>query len=238
MIMDSDPADVFKHLEETPLLRERIRHRLELLIISGGLPPGTRLAEGELAAMLGVSRGPIREALQLLWRDGFVDLRPRQGALVHVPTQREIDDFFDIRRALERESVRLAALRVTPNDARRLNELLELARGMLDKGDDPSAVHRHVKIHREFARIADNAILSELLGNIQKQSHWYKAPYEPTGRRRAWAEHEVIVAAITAGDPRAAMSAIELHVDDVKQHLYEAIWMRGIRTRGIRPGSL
>ena len=74
--------------------------------------------ESDLAQTLGVSRGPIREALQLLQRDGLIDLRPRQGAFVHLPTLKEIEDFFDIRRALETESARLAARRTTA-EARR-----------------------------------------------------------------------------------------------------------------------
>jgi DNA-binding FadR family transcriptional regulator len=84
MSVDPGPSDVLRRLDDTPPLRERILEQLELLIISGSLVPGARLVEGDLADTLGVSRGPIREALQMLWRDGFVDLRPRQGAFVHV----------------------------------------------------------------------------------------------------------------------------------------------------------
>ncbi len=75
-------SDLIQPLDETPPLRHRIHEQLERLITTGSLAPGTRLVESELAQTLGVSRGPIREALQLLQRDGFIDLRPRQGAFV------------------------------------------------------------------------------------------------------------------------------------------------------------
>jgi DNA-binding GntR family transcriptional regulator len=223
MTMDSLPVDGLRRLDETPPLRERIHEQLELLIISGSLAHGSRLVEGDLADTLGVSRGPIREALQLLWKDGFVDLRPRQGAFVHLPTQKEIDDFYDIRRALEREATRLAALRVTPAAAQRLRKSLEIAQGMLDKGDDPSAVHKKVRIHREISKIADNAVLDKMLSELEKRSNWYRGPFEPTNRRRAWEEHEAIVAAIVAGDAEAAMSIISAHIDHAREHLYESI---------------
>jgi DNA-binding GntR family transcriptional regulator len=223
MSVDSGPNDVLRRLDDAPPLRERILEQLELLIISGSLAPGARLVEGELADTLGVSRGPIREALQLLWADGFVDLRPRQGAFVHVPTRKEIDDFFDIRRALERESVRLATVRITAAGAQRLRDVLDRAREMLDKGDDPSSVHQEVRIHREITQIADNDVLTKMLGDLEKRSSWYRAPFSPVVRRRAWDEHEVIVTAIIEGDVDAAMSAISLHTDKVRENLYAAI---------------
>jgi DNA-binding GntR family transcriptional regulator len=223
MTMDSPPVDALRRLDETPPLRERIHEQLELLIISGSLAHGSRLVEGDLADTLGVSRGPIREALQLLWKDGFVDLRPRQGAFVHLPTQKEIDDFYDIRRALEREATRLAAMRVTPAAAQRLRKVLDLAQGMLDKGDDPSAIHKKVRIHREISKIADNAVLDKMLSELEKRANWYRAPFEPTVRRRAWEEHEAIVAAIIAGDAETAMSVISAHIDHAREHLYESI---------------
>lgn len=138
---EMEPLEL-RRIDETPPLRERIYEQLEAMITSGAFAPGVRLVESELAQTLGVSRGPIREALQLLWRDGFVDLRPRQGAFVHVPTRKEIDDFFDIRRALETESVRLASLRATPEISDDLRAAVELARELLKRGDDPSDVHR------------------------------------------------------------------------------------------------
>ena len=70
----------------------------------GSLPPGHHLVEADIAKKLGVSRIPVREGLQLLARDGWIDLRPRQGAFVHQPTAQEVDDVFCVRTLLEVEA--------------------------------------------------------------------------------------------------------------------------------------
>ncbi|MET8160729.1 GntR family transcriptional regulator [Sphaerisporangium sp. NPDC005289] len=90
-------------------LRESVFEALLELIISGSLRPGRHLAESELAEMLGVSRQPIREALQLLSGEGWVDLFPGHGAFVHALTAKEADQLLAVRTLLEAEAARLAA---------------------------------------------------------------------------------------------------------------------------------
>lgn len=211
-----------RRLDETPPLRERIYEQLEAMITSGAFAPGSRLVESDLAETLGVSRGPIREALQLLWRDGFVDLRPRQGAFVHVPTDKEIDDFFDIRRALEIESVRLASLRVTPEVAKDLRASIHLARDLLKRGDDPSDIERRVNLHEALGTAADNPLLAQMLRALDKRGMWYRAPFELTWRQRSWDEHDAIVKAVIAGETERAVSAMATHIDGARQHLHES----------------
>jgi DNA-binding GntR family transcriptional regulator len=212
-----------RRIDETPPLRERIYEQLEAMITSGAFTPGSRLVESDLAQTLGVSRGPIREALQLLWRDGFVDLRPRQGAFVHVPTRKEIDDFFNIRRALETESVRLASLRVTPEIARDLRASIDLARELLKRGEDPSDVQRRVNLHEALTSAADNPVLAQMLKALEKRAEWYRSPFEPNMRKRSWDEHDAIVTAVIAGDAAAAVAAMAAHIDSAREHLYESV---------------
>jgi DNA-binding GntR family transcriptional regulator len=222
MTPDPQPLDVFQRLEETPPLRERVHDQLESLITSGAFLPGTRLVEGELAANLGVSRGPIREALQLLWRDGLVDLRPRQGAFVHAPDKKEVDDFFDIRRALESESARLAATKISAEGEAQIQASLDAARKQLDHGDDPSDVGHQVKFHDVITTIADNPVLAQMLATLGKRTVWYRSPYEPGLRRKAWDEHDAIGAAVIAGDATAAMALMAEHIDHARDHLKDA----------------
>jgi DNA-binding GntR family transcriptional regulator len=202
--------DSVRPIEEQLPLRHRIRVQLEGLIMNGALPPGTRLVEGELAQRLGVSRGPVRETLQLLANDGFVDLRPRQGAFVHMPTLKEVGDFYDIRGALECESARLAATRITPELADRLQRIMDLGRDLLARGTDPVAVNRQAAIHQEIITIADNPLLEQMLSTLNKRSAWYLSPHQPQ-RAAAWDEHEQIVQAIVRGDGAAASAAMASH---------------------------
>lgn len=212
------PSALIQPLDETPPLRHRIHEQLERLIISGALAPGMRLVESDLAQTLGVSRGPIREALQLLQRDGFVDLRARQGAFVHLATLKEIEDFFDIRRALETESARLAARRITPEGAEQLRSVVDSGLALLDEGKDPSGVG----MHQAITTVADNPVLAQMLGALEQRTNWYRKPFEYSLRKRAWDEHKKIVDAIISGDTASAMSEMGAHINNSRDYLIDS----------------
>lgn len=198
-------------LPQLPGLSRRVHLKLEHLIITRVLPPGARLVEGDLAQMLGVSRGPVRAALQQLGQDGFVELRERQGAFVHIPTPKEINDFYDIRRVLEGEAARLAATRITPQGAARLRDCVEAENKLLAKDEDPAK--GAYDLHQIIASIADNNELTQYLALHTKRSIWYQAPFEAARRRHALDEHAAIVAAIIRGDAAAAAAAMQAHID-------------------------
>ncbi|HEY2072075.1 MAG TPA: GntR family transcriptional regulator [Gaiellaceae bacterium] len=210
-------------MDPPPLLHHRVHAQLEALIISRSIAPGSRIVESDLAERLGVSRGPVREALQVLARDGFVDLRPRQGAFVHVPTAKEIDDFFEVRRVLEVESAALAAQRVTVEEAARLREAIELAEQILDAGDDPSADRERVHMHLEIARIAGNPLLEQFLSTLRRRTDWYSPPFDPLRRRRAWHTHVEIVDAIAAHDVELAKKLMAKHIDASREQFAASI---------------
>ena len=103
------PEGAMPKLERPGPLRERVYEALLELITTRSLRPGQHLVESELARHLGVSRQPVREALQRLNTEGWVDLRPAQGAFVHEPTEDEADQLLTVRTLLEAEAARLAA---------------------------------------------------------------------------------------------------------------------------------
>ena len=103
------PQGTVPKLERPGPLRERVYEALLELITTRALRPGQHLVESELAGHLGVSRQPVREALQRLNTEGWVDLRPAQGAFVHEPTEAEADQLLSVRTLLEAEAARLAA---------------------------------------------------------------------------------------------------------------------------------
>lgn len=200
-----------------------MHEQLEALIVSRSIPQGARIVESELAEQMGVSRGPVREALQRLARDGFIDLRPRQGAFVHIPTEKEVADFFDVRRALEVASAGLAAQRVTPEQAERLRKAVAVGTELLEQGVDPSAFRERVHMHAEIAEIADNPLLGQLLSMVRRRSDWYSPPFDPVMRRGSWHEHMEIVDAIVAHDAARAMELMGKHIDGSRDHFYASI---------------
>ena len=90
-------------------LRQSVYEALVELVVGRRLGPGEHLVETELARQLGARRQPVREALHRLEAEGWVDLRPNQGAFVHVPTDHEVDELLDVRELLEVQMARLAA---------------------------------------------------------------------------------------------------------------------------------
>src|SRR5436309_8509131 len=101
---------MIRPLQRPVPLRQSVYDALIDLIVGGELPPGQHMVETDLARQLGVSRQPIREALHRMEAEGWVDLRPSQGAFVHVPTDSEVDELLDVRALLEAETARLAAV--------------------------------------------------------------------------------------------------------------------------------
>ena len=99
---------MIRPLQRPVPLRQSVYDALIDLIVGGELPPGQHMVETDLARQLGVSRQPIREALHRMEAEGWVDLRPSQGAFVHVPTDSEVDELLDVRALLEAETARLS----------------------------------------------------------------------------------------------------------------------------------
>src|SRR6266436_9640424 len=113
-------AAMIRPLQRPVPLRQSVYDALIDLIVGGELPPGQHMVETDLARQLGVSRQPIREALHRMEAEGWVDLRPSQGAFVHVPTDSEVDELLDVRELLEVQMARLAARATSPSGIARL----------------------------------------------------------------------------------------------------------------------
>src|SRR6202050_1883907 len=128
-------------------LRQSVYEALVELIVAGALRPGQHLVESELARQLGVSRQPIREALHRMEAEGWVDLRPSQGAFVHVPTDSEVDELLDVRALLEAETARLAAGAASAAQVARLREICADGEAAAGQGDFARAVAANDAVH-------------------------------------------------------------------------------------------
>jgi DNA-binding GntR family transcriptional regulator len=204
-------------LAQQPPLRERARDRLERLIVSGVYQPGEHLVETTLAKQLGVSRGPVREALYMLQLQGWVDLRPRQGAFVHAPSIEEVDQFFQVRVLLETEVSSLVAGNVGPQDVDLLREQIAGARQALEAGDEAKLVEGNAAFHGYIHRLAGNPVLVELVETLDKRLRWYFAPVAMERAGEAWDEHEALVAALAEGDRARAVAITRSHNQRTRQ---------------------
>lgn len=202
---------------ETPApLRQQVYETLEELIIYGALEPGEHLVESRLAQRLGISRIPVREALQLLHRDGWVELRPRQGAFVHQPTMQEVDEVFSVRTLLEVESARLAAKVATKESLRELRKLLKAGTRALSANDGKELVRLNSAFHARVTELGGNQVLAEVIARLDKRIRWYFAPVVTLRGRRSWEEHAELVEAVEAGDPEWAAEVMRKHAEGTK----------------------
>ncbi|MFC9753130.1 GntR family transcriptional regulator [Streptomyces sp. NPDC056921] len=210
------PQGAVPKLERPGPLRERVYEALLELMTTRALRPGQHLVESELAGQLGVSRQPVREALQRLNTEGWVDLRPAQGAFVHEPTQEEADQLLSVRTLLEAEAARLAA---AESDAAGIAALEELcAKGEQAVADDDAdlAVATDAAFHAKVMELAGNAVLAELAGQVDRRVRWYRTPVVRRRGTRSWIEHRSLIEAISSRDGQRATEIMRSHTEHTR----------------------
>jgi DNA-binding GntR family transcriptional regulator len=203
-------------------LRQSVYDALIDLIVGGELPPGQHMVETDLARQLGVSRQPIREALHRMEAEGWVDLRPSQGAFVHVPTDQEVDELLDVRVLLEAEAARRAAGTATPEQVARLREVCGEGEAATEADDFGRAVAANDAFHAEVAAIAGNSVLAELADIVGRRVQWYYRIVAPTRGHGSWAEHEEMIDAIEAGDAERAQLLARKHTQRTRNAYHRA----------------
>ncbi|MBB5808625.1 DNA-binding GntR family transcriptional regulator [Saccharothrix ecbatanensis] len=202
-----------RKVERPAPLRQAVYDALLDLIVNRTLKPGQHLVEIELAEHLGVSRQPVREALQRLQTEGWVDLRPAQGAFVHTPTDEEADQLLSVRNVLEKYSAKLAAERATPEDVEELRKLQNEGVAALKAKDVERVVAANAALHKYITELSGNAVLAEMISTVDRRVRWYYAPLALTRGKDAWTEHADIIDAITLGDPELASALMGNHTE-------------------------
>ncbi|CCH29092.1 GntR family transcriptional regulator [Actinosynnema sp. NPDC047251] len=198
-------------------LREAVYDALLDLIVNRTLQPGQHLVEIDLAEHLGVSRQPVREALQRLQTEGWVDLRPAQGAFVHTPTDEEADQLLSVRGVLETHSAKLAAERATAQDVAGLAEIQQAGLRALAAEDVAGVVAANAALHAAISGLSGNTVLADLIATVDRRVRWYYAPLALTFRQDAWTEHADLIEAIGAHDPDTAGRIMALHTERTRQ---------------------
>ncbi len=207
------PQGTVPKLERPGPLREQVYGTLLELITTRVLRPGLHLVESELAGRLGVSRQPVREALQRLNTEGWVDLRPAQGAFVHEPTEEEADQLLSVRTLLEAEAARLAAAHSGPAGIAALEELCATGERAAADDDVELAAATDVAFHTKVMELADNAVLAALAGQVNHRARWYGAPVARQRGAMSWTEHRSLTVAISSRDERRAAAIMRSHTE-------------------------
>lgn len=193
-------------------LRSLVCDELRRLVITGELTPGTRLVENRLAARLGVSRNPVREALQTLAGEGFVELLPRRGAVVAQVSPEQAGDLFDIRMALEPLAARLAARNASPEHLEQLRQVLQKAREATDRGELDLLAACNTDFHQLVVAASGNDYLSLLLAPMARRVQWVFRASAASRAPHSWTEHEGLLHAVADRDEEYAAVLAAAHV--------------------------
>ncbi|WP_046730823.1 GntR family transcriptional regulator [Streptomyces humi] len=215
------PQGAVPKLERPGPLRDRVYEALLELITTRALQPGQHLVESELAGHLGVSRQPVREALQRLNTEGWVDLRPAQGAFVHEPTEAEADQLLTVRTLLEAEAARLAAANAGSAGVAALESLCAEGERAVAADDVDTAVALNAAFHAKIMDLAGNTVLAGLAAQVDRRVRWYYTPVARQRGRQSWIEHRALIAAITSRDEQLATTLMREHTEHTRRSYHE-----------------
>ncbi|GAU80188.1 GntR family transcriptional regulator [Bosea sp. BIWAKO-01] len=201
-----------------PTRTEALRLQIADEIVSGVLEPGTPLDEQDLAARFGVSRTPVREAIRQLSASGLVSVRPHRGALVALPTPRQLDDMFGAMAELEALCAGHAARNMTVSERRGLEVLHQALRALVHEGDPARYHETNEAFHAAIYAGSHNGYLAELtLMTRARVAPFRRAQFRATGRLGgSYREHDLIVQAILRGDQPGASEAMRAHIGIVR----------------------
>lgn len=232
------------HTQETPaLLSDEAIGALKRRIVTGELPPGAWVSEGELTDLLGMSKTPVREALAVLRRQGWITATPRSGYRIRSVTVRETRDLLDLQSGLEPMAAAKAAL----GSQRYPGEVEKLASFAVESAGHTWAnaeeILAHYRFHRRLTALGNNRELDLLLADLQFKLHqaFVVARRLDPSNLPEHSDHRRIVEAIARHDADAARRAAAEHVTAIRTWLLtalidsDAVLDAGISSRGRNP---
>ena len=206
-------------------LRDVVFNTLREAILKGELKPGERLMELQLAAKLGVSRTPIREAIRMLEQEGLAVTIPRKGAEVAKMTEKDMEDVLQIRVVLDELAVKIACNLMT---AEQLNELVATMHEFEEStktGDVKRIAEADVKFHDIIYKSTDNPKLVNMLNNLREQMYRYRVEYlkDETIYPRLLKEHKDIAESLRRKDKSRASETMREHVKNQAEAVKDMI---------------
>ena len=215
-------------------LRDEAYGQIRQKMILGQLPAGSELSEPMLAEMLGISRTPVREALQQLEVEGLVERTPRRGTVVRVPEKQDIVDLYELREALESHAVMLAASRRSPEDLVKLQSLCSEMKNVADafeKSGDAVLTGELMRrflasdmgFHMLLIRSTGNRHLMKIVGDSHVMSRLFGTARQEHSLKivqTAYRVHSDILKAVENSDCAKARELMILHIE---QSLHESL---------------
>ncbi|MFF1356226.1 GntR family transcriptional regulator [Streptomyces sp. NPDC058297] len=194
---------------------ERVTRQLRDDILDGVRKPGSKLVERDLAAQIGVSRVPVRDALRVLVAEGLVTPRPRTWAVVREFTPTDIADLNEVREALEVMTFRLAAQRRDRAGLGQLRANVDEELTAARAGDAVRARRAAADFHETVTSMAANALLSELEGTLRSRMRWLLSRHDNLMAMAL--EHEALYAAVAERDVALVEELVVQHLESSRR---------------------
>jgi DNA-binding GntR family transcriptional regulator len=195
-------------------LREHVLDALRDAIVQGDLRPGQPIIETELAAQLGVSRAPIREALQILNSEGLLETIPYHGTTVRRLTRVDIEELYSLRSVLEAFAVRRIIACGEPEDVDHLKQLFDAMLEMADRDDLKSLNDGDRAFHNALIELSRHSLLMTTWNQVALRVRQVMALLNErnTDLRQIAYNHLPIIQAIAERDEQRAVTLIEQHI--------------------------
>ncbi len=206
-------------------LAKMARDALLNSILSGELNTGEVYNEMALAKDLGISRTPVREALLELSVLGFIQFIPRRGVVVNRFDRQDIDEIFELRKALETAIVETAARTDPPADLVDIEKTLSDQRAAMADNDYAAFLNADRSFHVTFSRLTHNGRMTAILENLRDMIHMMGTrALQLNGRAETVvSEHERIIDAVGRRDPEGARAAMLRHLEESEKAVITAL---------------
>lgn len=197
-------------------LHEELADRLREMIVEREIEPGVRINEKALCTRFAVSRTPLREALKVLAREGFVLLTPNRGASVAALTAADLEEAFPVMGALEALAGALACRHATDAEIRAIRALHDRMRAHYLAGERQAYFRLNERIHLAIADAARNPTLARMQRSLDGRVRRgrYQANISQARWDQAMAEHEAIIAALGTRDGPRLAEVMRTHLEN------------------------
>lgn len=219
------PSNALLGKVTTPVsLKDQAYQAIKTAILSLALEPGHPLVESELAEQLGISKTPVRTALQELERDGLVTKLLYKGTYVSEITRRDIREVFELRAVLEGLAASLAVPALDQTDLARAEELLEAMESALQQGNRELASQYGARFHEVIRQKADNERLLLIVHNLDDHTQRFRLLSDQISGRleKSLRQHREILEALKRRDPDLAEQRVRQHLHSVLEELSAA----------------
>ncbi len=190
-------------------------------ILAGKPDQNVRLTEEALSQQLGISKSPIREALNALQNEGLIRIEPRRGAYLRQFSAKEVEDLYNLREVLEAYAVSI--VKITPELVRELQASIKRTAKFLKSDDRNGHIEEDIRFHGTIAKATENQELCRVLENIQNQIWLFRCRSYDLSSSSAPKAHAAIAKALEDKNRKQAQAAMREHIGHVRERLVESL---------------